>query len=189
MVNLRIIHRYLCTLVLIIIAVACRPKYSPEPCFATFNDFENIRGWQCKNSENYNSIVFDFGKNSLGSIYLNKNANISVIFNEELYKLTNEKLHSIKIYSDIKHNFTLMDSCCMVCSITNNKDEVLFYEEYNLKPFEQERDWVHISKVYNISEYSQWDYKLRVYFFNKNSSQKIFVDNIGIELYSFPIKD
>lgn len=189
MVNLRNIHRYLCIVTVIILSSSCRPKYVPLPCFRTFNDFENIKGWQSKNIDNYNSIVFDFGKNSLGCIYLNKNSDTSVIFKEELYKLTNEQVLSIKVNADIKHNFTLMDSCYMVCCITNNKDEIVSKQWLSLKSFQNEKDWVRVSKVFDIHKYSNWDNKLLVYFHKGKSSQKVFIDNIGIELYSFPIED
>lgn len=189
MVNLRNIHRYLSIIAVIILTVSCRPKYIPSPCFGTFNDFENIKGWQSKNIDNYNSIVFDFGKNSLGCIYLNDNSHKSVFFKEELYKLTNEQLMSVKVYADIKRNFTLMDSCFMVCCITNNKDEVVSFQEYSFKTFQNEKDWVHVSKIFDVRKYSVWDNKLLVYFHNKESNQKVFIDNVGIELYSFPIEN
>lgn len=186
MVNLQIFMRIILVGFIYFIAISCRPKYKSEPCFSTYNDFENTIGWVDINCNNSGSVTQRFGKDSKGCIHISSKFPFGYMFRAKFSELFNEAIYRTEIKLSCKKNSSKLDSCGLVCSIENNTGQILYWQELNLKEFEKEKEWFDLEKKFNVSAFSASENKINVFVWNHSSTQDIFVDDLNINFYSVP---
>lgn len=186
MVNLQIFMRIILLAIVCFTAGSCRPKFKADPCFTTFNDFENTIGWVDHTCNSSGSVTQRFGKDSKGCVHVSGKFPYGYMFRAKFNELANEAIYRAEVSASCKKNSSAIDSCGLVCSIENNAGQILYWQELNLKEFMNENDWFEIEKKFDVSAFSGSENKVNVFVWNHSSSQDIFIDDVSIKFYSVP---
>ncbi len=186
MVNLQIFMRIILLTIVCFIVGSCRPKFKEDPCFSTFNDFENTLGWVDNTCNSSGSATQRFGKDSKGSIHVSNKFPYGYMFRAKFSELSNEPIFRAEVNASCKKNSPAIDSCGLVCSVENNAGQILYWQELNLKEFINETDWFDVNKKFDLSAFSGSENKVNVFVWNHSSAQDIFIDNVSIKFYSVP---
>lgn len=185
MVNLRILLRTIFILYVVIITYSCRPKYTPDPYFTTFNDYENSIGWSENECNNSATISKSFGNNSKGSVHISKNYSFGYTFKAKLGLLSGDPIAKVVVTSDCKKNCPNLDSCGLVCSITNAEGKIISWQEKKLNVYNNEDDWFEVNSIFLLGGINGLENTVHVFFWNHSSSQDYFIDNTSIKFYGY----
>lgn len=184
MINLGIKSRIILYAVLSWLMFSCRPKYEPGPCFETFNDFENTKGWVDNSCNNAFSITNEFGYNSESCVHISSKSPFGYMFRLKFCDINNPPPSSIDVEFTTKLNSNTSDSCKLVCTIEDQNNQIVFWTEENLEELTDKTEWKVYRKKINFNGFNNADNKVNVFFWNHDSKQEIFVDNMSIKFYN-----